>query len=203
MTGIALDGIATHRQRSRPTRLLRRGLRHPVWAFRAARSALRARWDLRRCELDAGARLDGRCHVECRGGRVRIGRQLLMYGRTVRCELTTHAGGEIQLGDGVFVNYGVSISAHRMVRVGDHCRIGQYTIILDCDYHTHRGGDDHGESRPVLIGNQVWLGARVTVLKGVTIGDGASIAAGSVVTRDVPAGALAAGVPARVITPRD
>ena len=52
---------------------------------------------------------------------------------------------------------------------------------------------------PIHIGNKVWLGANVTVLPGVTIGDGAIIAAGAVVTKDVPAGAVAAGVPARII----
>jgi acetyltransferase-like isoleucine patch superfamily enzyme len=51
----------------------------------------------------------------------------------------------------------------------------------------------------VVIGDRVWLGTRAVVLKGVTIGDGAVVAAGAVVTRDVPAGAVVAGVPARVV----
>lgn len=55
------------------------------------------------------------------------------------------------------------------------------------------------KTKPVCIGNHVWIGQRAMILKGVSIGDGAIIAAGAVVTRDVPAGCLAAGVPAKVI----
>ncbi len=59
--------------------------------------------------------------------------------------------------------------------------------------------DMQKKTKPVKIGNHVWIGTRVTILKGVNIGDGAVIAAGSVVTKDIPAGSLAAGVPAKII----
>jgi maltose O-acetyltransferase len=122
-----------------------------------------------------------------------------MHGGTVRCELTAHEGGRLEIGDQVFVNYGTSISAHTLVTIGDGCLIGQYTIIMDCDYHSLDGSDDHGESKPIVIEAGVWLGARTIVLKGVRIGRGSVIAAGSVVTRDIPPGVVAAGAPARVI----
>lgn len=122
-----------------------------------------------------------------------------MYGKTVRCELVSHAGGRLEIGDGVFINYGSSISAHLSVRIGDGSLIGQYAIVMDCDYHAAGDPESHGEAKPVVIGERVWLGARVTILKGVTIGTGAVIGAGSVVVKDVPAGALAAGVPARIL----
>ncbi len=125
-----------------------------------------------------------------------------MYGGTVRCELTAHGGGLLEIGNRVFINYGSSISAHQHVRIGDGCLIGQYAIIMDCDYHSLEGGEDHGNVRPILIGDRVWMGARVTLLKGVTIGSGAVIAAGSVVTRDIPPNAIAAGSPAKVIRMR-
>lgn len=71
-------------------------------------------------------------------------------------------------------------------------------IIRDSDNHTiHYDGFE--KSKPIIIGNHVWIGMRATILKGVTIGDGAIIAAGAVVTKDVPARCLVAGVPARVI----
>jgi maltose O-acetyltransferase len=148
-----------------------------------------------------GARLFGSCRVSGRDG-IHIGERLLMLGGTAPCELTTHHGGRLEIGDRVFVNYGTSISAHTLVRIGNDCKIGQHTIILDCDYHNmdhplHDGG--HGPSRPVVLEDGVWLSARVTVLKGVTIGRSSVVAAGSVVTRDVPAGVLAGGVPARVL----
>jgi acetyltransferase-like isoleucine patch superfamily enzyme len=122
-----------------------------------------------------------------------------MHGGTVRCELTTHEGGRLEIGHRVFVNYGCSISAHALVSIGDGCLIGQYTIIMDCDYHSLDGADDHGDPQPIAIEDGVWLGARTIVLKGVRIGRGSVIAAGSVVTRDIPPGVVAGGSPAHVI----
>ncbi len=179
-----------------------RALRDPLWAVTSAAAVLRARWDLRSCQsVGERPRLYGRCKVG-NYGQIVIGDRLLMYGATVRCELTAHAGGKLDIGNGVFVNYGCSISAHQHVRIGDRCLIGQYGIILDCDYHSLEDGDDHGDVRPVSIGDRVWLGARVIVLKGVTIGHDAVIAAGSVVTHDLPPNAVAAGVPAEVLRMR-
>lgn len=122
-----------------------------------------------------------------------------MHGGTVRCELTAHEGGRLEIGDQVFVNYGCSISAHTLVRIGSGCLIGQYSIIMDCDYHSADGSGSHGDSRPIVIEDSVWIGARCIILKGVTIGRGAIVAAGSVVTRDVPAGAMVGGAPARLL----
>jgi maltose O-acetyltransferase len=122
-----------------------------------------------------------------------------MMGQTVRCELTTHAGGRIEIGDRVFINYGTSISAHSLVRIGDRCQIGQYTILLDCDYHNPQHDGGHGSSAPIVLEDSVWLAARTTVLNGVTIGRGSIIAAGAVVTKDVPPGVIAGGVPAQIL----
>lgn len=179
--------------------LLRRAAADPLWGVRQAVAVMRARYDLRACDrLGPRARVFGRCHVS-NSGTIEIGERLLMYGDPVRCDLNAHAEGRLEIGDGVFVNFGCSISAHTLVHIGDRCRIGQYAIILDCDYHELDGSDGHGRPRPIAIGDGVWMGARVTVLKGVAIGDGAVIGAGSVVTRDISPRVLAAGVPACVI----
>jgi maltose O-acetyltransferase len=122
-----------------------------------------------------------------------------MHGATVRCELTTHQGGRLEIGNRVFVNYGCSISAHTHVRIGDGCLIGQYSIIMDCDHHSPEDDDGHGDTSPVVIEDRVWIGARAIVLKGVTIGRGAIVAAGSVVTKDVPPGVVVGGAPARLL----
>ncbi len=188
--------------RSLAGRVFRDGLANPGWALTTGMAVLRARWDLRHCQqLGARPRLFGRCMV-ANYGDIRIGDRLLMYGGTVRCELTAHAGGRLEIGNRAFINYGCSISAHQHVRIGDGCLIGQYGIIMDCDYHSPEGGADHGVVRPIWIGDRAWIGARVIILKGVTIGSDAVIAAGSVVTRDVPANAVAAGVPAAVVRMR-
>lgn len=183
-------------------RVLRRVLSDPVETARIAVSTARARLALRRCgQVGYGPRLYGRCLVSG-GSRIHVGERLLMIGVQAPCELHTHEEGRLEIGDRVFINYGASLSAHTLVRIGDDCKIGQQAIILDCDYHElddplHYGG--HGETRPVVLERGVWLGARVTVLKGVTIGRSSVIAAGSVVTRDIPPGVLAGGMPAKVL----
>ena len=113
--------------------------------------------------------------------------------------MVAYAGGRIEIGNRVFINYGASISAHQRVRIGDGCQLGSYACLMDNDYHCVEDRTRAGESKPIVLGRNVWLGVRVIVLKGVTIGDHAVIGAGSVVNRDVPDYALMVGVPARQI----
>ncbi len=171
----------------------------PIGSLGNAAALARARIAFRHCQqLGPRARLYGRCMVE-NHGTITIGSNLLMYGATVRGEMVTHPSGCIEIGNKVFINYGSSISAHNLVRIGDECRIGQYAIIMDSDYHTPGKLTDSGPALPIVIGAKAWLGARVIVLKGVTIGEGAVIAAGAVVTKDVPPWTVVAGTPAAVI----
>jgi acetyltransferase-like isoleucine patch superfamily enzyme len=89
------------------------------------------------------------------------------------------------------------------VRVGDDCHLAAGTTIVDTDGHAQqqheRAAGARDESLAVILGNGVWAGLRALVLKGVTIGDGTIVGAGSVVTRSLPAHTLCAGDPARVI----
>ncbi len=175
--------------------LLLRGLRHPgmVWPV------LRAKWALRRCDhVGPRARLFGRVFVQ-NLGHITIGERLLMFGGAVRCELVTNPGGVIAIGDRVFINSGVSISAHQLVKIGNRCQIGNYSLLMDNDYHQVGDLSQPGVTKPIILEDDVWLGARVIVLKGVTIGQGAVIGAGSVVTRDIPPRSVAVGAPARVV----
>ncbi len=176
-------------------RLLLLGLRAPgmIWPV------LRAKWSLRRCNhVGPRARLFGRVRV-MNLGRITIGERLLMDGKTVRCELVTNCGGVIEIGNRVFINYGTSISAHHLVKIGNRCQIGNYSLLMDNDYHQVGNLQEVGLSKPVILEDDVWLGARVIVLKGVTIGQGAVIGAGSVVTRNIPPHSVAVGSPARVV----
>ncbi|HWC28713.1 MAG TPA: DapH/DapD/GlmU-related protein [Dehalococcoidia bacterium] len=107
----------------------------------------------------------------------------------------------LHIGADSWFNVGCRLDVHAEVRIGDRVRFGQEVLLLT---HTHelgpmsrRAGDLKAE--PVTIGDGAWIGARATILPGVTIGGGAVVAAGSVVTRDLPANVLAGGVPARVI----
>jgi maltose O-acetyltransferase len=162
--------------------------------------ALNARRNLWRCnELPLTVRLRGRARVENNGGTIVIGDRVLIDGRTVLVELVAHEKGHLAIGSSTFINYGTSISAHESVEIGSGCLIGNYTLIMDNDYHDMRNHLLPGASAPIVIEDRVWLGARVTVLKGVRIGENSVIGAGSVVTKDIPAGVFAAGSPARVI----
>ncbi len=112
----------------------------------------------------------------------------------------------IRLGDRVTLNEWVFISGYGGVEIGDDVRIGHRTSILTSDHiWTSRDVPIHRqglEAAKVTIGSDVFVGCNATILKGVTIGDGAVVAAGSVVTRDVPEYAIVAGVPAKQIGAR-
>ena len=108
---------------------------------------------------------------------------------------------EITIGDNCFFNHNCSLTAAENIVIGNQCMFANNFVVVDHD-HDRKDGKILKEvvSAPVNIGNNVWCGANVTVLKGVTIGDGAVIAAGSVVNRDVAAYSVVAGVPARKIS---
>jgi len=133
------------------------------------------------------------------GACITIGERFRTTGRHVPIELGAYKGASLTIGDSVFLNSGVSICAAKSVTIGNNVAVGNYTLIMDTDFHAI---DDHtkpGACAPVVIEDDVWLGARVTVLKGVRIGRGAVVAAGAVVTKDVPPYTLVGGVPARTI----
>lgn len=110
-------------------------------------------------------------------------------------------GRNIELGRNVYFNFNCVILDVVKVRIGDNVLFGPavqvYTASHPLSAQERRSGLEFG--RPVVIGNDVWLGGGAIVCPGVSIGDGAVIGAGSVVTRDIPAGAFAAGNPCRVI----
>jgi len=97
-----------------------------------------------------------------------------------------------------FCNDGVQISCARRVTLGNGCAIARDVIIRDNDAHQLLNSDNE-MAKGICIGEHVWIGTRAIILKGVTIGDGAVVAAGAVVCKDVPAKCLVAGVPAKVI----
>lgn len=92
------------------------------------------------------------------------------------------------------------------ITIGEGVQVGPQVVIWGRDHRMAAGRPIRSQghvSSPVVIGDDVWIGAHATVLKGVTIGTGAVIGAGSVVTRDIPAGAIAVGNPARVVKYRE
>lgn len=116
---------------------------------------------------------------------------------------TRQAGAVIHIGEG-FGMTGGCIVANCEVRIGDRVMIGANSMISDTDFHPleaslRRDQPTAGSSSPIHIGDDVFIGAQCIVLKGVSIGAGTVVGAGSVVTQSLPAGVIAGGCPARVL----
>ena len=136
---------------------------------------------------------------------VQIGSNVTL-GRFVRIE------GKVMLGRSVFINEFSTLSAgaHDAITIGEYTSVGAGVFMITGDHDIAAGAhmnvahaDAGGKKGSIHIGSNCWLGAKVIVLKNVTIGDGAVVGAGSVVTKDIPANAIAVGNPARVIKYRE
>lgn len=109
--------------------------------------------------------------------------------------------GKIEIGCGTYLNRYTILDAHEGIRLGRDVMIGPHCYLTDGNHGMTAGVSVKNQpmtTAPIIIEDEAWLGAHVTVLAGVTIGRGAVVGAGSVVTKDVPAGAIAFGSPAIV-----
>jgi acetyltransferase-like isoleucine patch superfamily enzyme len=111
--------------------------------------------------------------------------------------ISVNEGASLVLGSG-FINSNLNLACFQRIEIGHGVAIAENVVIRDSDDHDLLDGV-HQKTKPVKIGNHVWIGMGAMILKGVSIGDGAIVAAGSVVTRDVPPKALVGGVPAKVL----
>lgn len=134
-------------------------------------------------------------------------RQLLsrLFGREVDPSLRvfppfyTDFGKNIHVGRNVFINACCHFQDHGGIAIGDGCQIGHNVVFATLNHLTSPEERHITVPAPILLGRNVWIGSNSTILPGVTIGDNAIVAAGAVVTGDVPAGAIVGGVPARLI----
>jgi acetyltransferase-like isoleucine patch superfamily enzyme len=167
------------------------------------------RWKLAR----RGVRLDRSCYV---GPGVSLGQDNAakvdgVVEIAAKCELNQGVelnafGGSIRIGRRVWLGPYVVIYGHGGVEIGESTLVSMHCTILSSNHAIPAMGtlirDVPDELRPTTIGRDVWIGANTVILGGVTIGDGAVVAAGAVVTKDVEAGAIVAGVPARLLRKR-
>jgi maltose O-acetyltransferase len=121
-------------------------------------------------------------------GTIRLGQNCDFRGGSIPSEFFVHPGAELIFKDGATINYGVSIECTQRVTLGERCMFAKMVRIRDSDGTT---------TAPVTIGADVWIAHGAFIEPGVTVGDGAVISAGSVVTQDVPPRMMAIGNPAR------
>jgi acetyltransferase-like isoleucine patch superfamily enzyme len=136
---------------------------------------------------------------------IRFGREVMIGSG---CFFAAAGAGEVVVGDRVSFNTNVHVNASigGAIRIGDDCLIGPNVVLRSADHRfdrfdvpIRRQGHHFAD---IDIERDVWLGANVVVLRGVRIGVGAIVAAGAVVTRDVPPGVVVGGVPAKVLRAR-
>jgi acetyltransferase-like isoleucine patch superfamily enzyme len=129
-----------------------------------------------------------------------IGERVRLVSTVATIDLSVGPGATLEIGDQVYINYGCSIGATELVRIGPRCNIGTYCIMMDNDYHSlePERRNEMPPSAPIILEENVWLGARVIVLRGVRIGANSVVGAGSVVSKDIPPRSVAVGVPAKV-----
>lgn len=111
----------------------------------------------------------------------------------------TECGRNIFIGKNVFINCCCHFQDQGGVYIGDDVLIGSHVVLATINHGMAPGERKDNHLAPIHIGNGVWIGSHVTILPGVTIGDHSVIAAGAVVTKDVPENVIVGGVPAKVI----
>jgi len=114
--------------------------------------------------------------------------------------------GLLSIGSRNYFNKNIKITCFKEIAIGDDCIIADSVHFYDHDHDYHDLDQLIGQqgyvTRPIKVGNNIWIGAKAIILKGVSIGDGAIIGAGAVVTRDVPSNSIAVGNPAQIIKMR-
>lgn len=111
----------------------------------------------------------------------------------------TDFGKNITIGKSVFINSGCHFQDQGGITIGDDSLIGHNVVLATINHDLEPENNRKNHYAPITIGKHVWIGSNATVLAGVTIGDWAVVAAGAVVTKDVPAYTVVGGVPAKVL----
>ncbi len=164
----------------------------PAW------SSVTTRWKLLRCKsVGAGTRVLGRVWIHGQG-EIRLGERVLLDGRTVPIELHARLkGSRIIVGDDVVIEGGTSIEAEDAVRIGQGCQVGAFVKIIDNHFHPLRGNrHQRPDSSAVNLEENVTVEARAVILPGSWLMKGVRVCQGTVVSRQIPAGVVASGVPA-------
>lgn len=167
-------------------------------------TALRRLWNrLRGVYLERGVVLFSGVHLLRYPRNIRIGSDAVIKSGAHLCPCNAQAG--ISIGPRTTIGFHTFIYASSKIEIGADCLIAPFVYIVDSDHGTRAGlpiNRQPNTARPIRIGNDVWIGAQSLILSGVTIADGAIIAAGSVVREDIAPNTIVGGVPAKIIRVR-
>jgi acetyltransferase-like isoleucine patch superfamily enzyme len=186
--------------------------------LRAAREVALARLYLRGCEVGRLVRVIGGPVVR-RGPRsaIVLGERVRIYSHITPTELAAGPSARLEVGARTVINYGTSLGATKLIRIGERCNLGTYVNVIDNNFHELFDRSQYPDARPVIIEDDVWLTNRVMVLPGahiergavigagsivqggVRVGQGAIVAPGSVVAENVPPRGFVMGNPARLL----
>src|SRR4051812_33173155 len=146
-------------------------------------------------DVGRGVVLEGRPFIRNQGT-FSIADDVFFSSCPVQSHFVVGQGARLGIGRATVVSYGAAISAQLEVSIGAGTRIGPLVVIMDSDFHVAGDLTAHAEPKPIRIGEGVVIGSRVTVLRGSTIGDGAHVRSGSVVSGYIEPGTTVSGVPA-------
>jgi serine acetyltransferase len=146
-------------------------------------------------QVGRAVRVNGKVRIE-NAGTMEIGDATVLRGVPAPMELVTGPSGTLKLGKGVFINSGSSVCAHGSIKIGDRTLIGPDVMIIDTSFHEVYARHRVAAPRPIVLEDDVWIGAKVSILPGVRIGRGAIVAANSLVNEDVEPFTIVRGVPA-------
>lgn len=168
-------------------------------SVRYVRELVSARYHLRSVDsVGRGVRTLEKPRIDNQG-RMTIGMDSQLRSINVPVELCTGPGAELVIGSGVHLNYGVSIGAMGSIRIGDRVLVGPYAMIIDTEFHDPLDRNRIPAPRPVVIEDDAWIGAKASILPGVTVGTGAIVGVGAVVGANVPPFTVVVGNPARAV----
>jgi acetyltransferase-like isoleucine patch superfamily enzyme len=171
-------------------RLARRWSSAAPWdRAQKALQALLARLYLPGCRLGRFARVVGRPVVTLGPeAQIVLGERVRIISRVTPCELAATRGARLEIGARTVINYGTSLGATKLIRIGERCMLGTYVNVIDNNFHALHDRAHQPASQPVIIEDDVWLCNRVMVLPGAHIERGAVVGAGSIVSPGVRIG---------------
>src|SRR5262245_6554441 len=159
--------------------------RSPGRNWMKATQWLSARWQLRACtEVGPWTRVIGLVTIENHGTMI-VGQRVRIISHHARSVFTTFPGGRLIIGNRAFINYGVDIAATALVSIGANCLIGTHVNIIDNAFHDVVDRHQVPPAKPVIVGDNVWIGNLAIILLGVTFGVGETGGGGSVVESEV------------------